>query len=256
MSKPMQARRGPVKELSRAVRLALYHWRNGPGFDYHGIPISIPDGIPYSIRKQLMQGRYEEPERRLIERFLDPAQPLIELGGSLGVLSAYIGRRLLPETPYLVVEANTRVVEACRHNARTGRGAEGKLTVMNCALAYGASEVSFPVSDHVHVNRLDGASQRDLEMITVPAHTLAALRAMLDDRPGRFTLVMDIEGSEYDVFTNDREALRDCTLAIVETHPHFFAERGKTLEEFLELTRANGFAVAGQDGNSFAFHRV
>ena len=252
----MQARRGPFKELSRAVRLAFYHWRNGPDFDYHGIKIHIPDDIPFSIRKQLMQGRYEEPERRLIERFLDPAQPLIELGGSLGVLSAYTGRRLLPETPYLVVEANTRVVEACRRNARTGRGPAGRVTVMNCALAYGVKEVSFPVSDHVHVNRLDAILQKQLETMTVPAHTLAELRGMLDDRPGPFTLVMDIEGAEYDVFTNDRAALGQCTLAVVETHPHFFAERGKTLDDFLALARDNGFAVAAQDGNSFAFQRA
>lgn len=250
------SRRGPIKRLTRRLRLAFYHWRHGPGFSYHGIPIAIPDEIPFGIKKQLMRNRYEEPERRLIERFVDPAQPLIELGGSLGVLSAYTGRRLAPETPFLVVEANPRIVEACRTNARAGRGPDGRLTVMNCALAYGASEVSFPVGDNVHVNRLSAVRPDRQQTATVPAHTLAELRRELDDRAGPYTLVMDIEGSEYDVLVNDREALKSCALAIIETHPHLFAERGKTLDDFLDLARDNGFDILAQDGNTFAFHRT
>ena len=256
MTEPKQTRGRPLKDLSRRLRLALYHWRHGPGFTYHGIPIAIPDEIPFSIKRQLMERRYEEPERRLVERFLDPALPLVEVGGSLGVLSAYIGRRLLPEAPYLVVEANSRIVETCRANARTGRGPDGRLTVMNCALAYGASEVSFPVSDNIHGNRLGSVSGARPQMITVPAHTLADLRRLLDQRPGPFSLVMDIEGYEYDVFGNDGATLKDCALAIVETHPPLFAERGKTLEDFLDLVRGNGFEILARDGASFAFGRT
>lgn len=249
-------RRGPIKRLTRRIRLAIYHWRFGPGFNYHGIPIAIPEEIPFGIKKQLMQGRYEEPERRLIERFVDPKQPMVELGGSLGVLSAYIGRKLAPETPFLVVEANPRIIEACTANARAGRGPDGRLTVMNCALAYGASEVSFPVGDNVHVNRLSGARRDVQETATVPAHTLAEFRRALDERPGSFTLVMDIEGSEFDVFANDREVLESCALAIVEAHPYLFVERGKSLEDFLDLVHGAGFHTLARDGNTFAFQRT
>lgn len=253
MTEPMRTRRRPLKDVSRRLRLALYHWRHGPGFAYHGIPISIPDEIPFSIKRQLMQGRYEEPERRLVERFINPTLPLIEVGGSLGVLSAFIGRKLHPRTPYLVVEANTRIIETCRANARTGRGPDGRVTVMNCALAYGASEVSFPVDDNIHANRLNGTAQ---ETITVPAHTLAALRQMLDPGPDPFTLVMDIEGYEFDVFETDGETLRECKLAIVETHPGLFAERGRSLDGFLALVRDLGFEILAQDGVSYAFGRT
>ena len=252
-----QARRqrqpGPFKRLSRRLRLAFYHWRHGPGFTYHGIPISIPDEIPFGMKRRVIRGRYEEPERRLVERFLDRAQPVIEVGGSLGVLSAYIGHRLLPHVPYVIVEANSRIVETCRANARAGRGPDGQVTVVNAALAYGASEVSFPVDDNIHGNRL-GSDGPD--MVTVPAHTLSDLRTMLGSPAGSFTLVMDIEGYEFDAFENDREALAACTLAIVETHPSLFSERGKTLEDFLDLVRSSGFEVLARDGESFAFGRT
>lgn len=237
--------------LSRRARLAWYHWRHGPGFRYHGIPISIPDEIPYGIKRQLMQGTYEEPERRLVERFVDPALPLLEVGGSLGVLSAFIGRKLNPRTPFLVVEANCRIVEACRANARAGRGPDGRVTVLNCALAYGASEVSFPVEDNVHGNRLGSTGG---QMVTVPARTLSDLRTELGEA-GPFTLVMDIEGYELDVFERDGETLRTCALAIVETHPPHFAERGKSLDDFLALARGLGFEILAQDGVSYAFGR-
>lgn len=239
------------KSLSRRARLAWYHWRHGPGFRYHGLPISLPDEIPYGIKRQLMKGTYEEPERRLVERFVDPTLPLIEVGGSLGVLSAFIGRKLEPHTSYLIVEANSRIVETCRANARTGRGPDGRVAVVNAAMAYGTSEVSFPVEDNVHGNRLGSTGAH---MVTVPARTLSDLRAELGE-PGPFTLVMDIEGYEFDVFERDGESLRACALAIVETHPGLFAERGRSLDEFLGLVRSLGFAILAQDGVSYAFGR-
>jgi len=246
------SRRGPLKRLTRVLRLKLYHSLHGAGFRYHGIPITVPDEIPFGIKKQLMRGRYEEPERRLVERFLDPAVATIELGGSLGVLSAFIGSRLKPETPYLIVEANPRVLDTCRTNARTGRGT-GQVEVLHGALAYGGDTVEFPIDDNVHVNRV-GSTKGGT--VSVPASTLAGFVEQLAGHGQPYALVMDIEGAEFDVFLNEPEAFAACSLAIVETHPHLFAERGKTVADFLELVRKAGMRVLAQDGISYAFGRV
>ncbi len=247
-------RHKPVKAISRALRLSLYHWLNGPGFRYHGIPISIPDEIPFAIKKQLMRGGYEEPERRLVDRFLDPAMPVIELGGSLGVLSAFISSKLLPQTPYVIVEANPKLVETCRQNAERGRGSHRRPIVVHCAIAYGVPEVSFPVTDNVHGNRVGGGAP-DLHDVSVTARTLADIYETIAPQSGDFSLVMDIEGSEFDVFLNDPDVLANCKLAIVETHPQVFLQRGKTLADFLDLARAAKMEILAQDRDTFAFGR-
>ena len=244
--------RAPWKALTRRLRLALYHWRKGPGFDYHGIRIELPDHIPFGMCRQLMQGRYEEPERRLVEKFMDPVLPVIEIGGSLGVLSSFIGSRLTPRTPFLVVEANSRIIGTCLTNARAGRGPCGLLTVINAALAYGTREIAFPVSDQIHANRI-GADGPDMRV--VPAKTLAQLREQLGE-PGPFTLIMDVEGYEFEAFENDQGALASCSLAIVETHPGVFEAQGKTLDQFLDLVFSQGFEVLARDGTSYAFGRA
>lgn len=247
------SRRGPIKRFTRSLRLRLYHRLHGAGFRYHGIPISIPDEIPFGIKKQLMRGRYEEPERRLVERFLDPALPVIELGGSLGVLSAFIASKLSAATPYLIVEANPRVLDSCRINARTGRGVGATVEVLHAALAYGGDSVEFPIDDNVHVNRVGGTKGGT---VSVPANTLAGFRKLVATEGQPFTLVMDIEGAEFDVFLNEPETFATCALAVVETHPHLFAERGKTVADFLELVRKAGMRTLAQDGISYAFGRT
>ncbi|MCU0832210.1 MAG: FkbM family methyltransferase [Rhizobiaceae bacterium] len=245
----------PLKQRYEQLRLALYHRRHGPGFRYHGVPVIVPDGLKFSFKRLLIQGKYEEPERRLIDRFIDPALPVLELGGALGIVSAYVGSRLKPETPCRIVEANPHIIEVCRTNANSARQG-AKSEVVHAAIGYDGPSIRFEANPNVHVSRAaDAQNAASPHMVEVATTTLAKEADALASI-GPYTLIMDIEGMELDVFLHDAAALARCALAIVEIHPKLFAARGTSAQAFLDLVTAAGMKVAATDGNSLALIRA
>lgn len=241
-----------MKSLTRSLRLALYHWKNGQGFVFTGHKVEIPDHIPFGIKKQLMRGTYENAERILVERYLDPSIHLIELGGSLGVLSSLLAKKLAANVRYDIVEANTAIVDVCRRNAQSAKP-QCDVHVHNKAIAYGATEVSFHASENVHVSRLGNSGQNG--NITVQAVQLSQLLA-ISGSPSHYTLVMDIEGAEYDVFLNDPAAFETCDLAIIEIHPDAFASNGHNEADFMALVAKAGMKPLDKVENTYAFRKA
>ena len=241
-----------LKDMSRRMRVALYVATHGGRFSHGGLPVEIPDCVAFSVKKQIMRGQYEEPECRLVRRHLDPGLPVIELGGSLGVVSALINSRLEAGTTLTVVEANPQLLHACRTNAAAAGHGE-RVEVVHAAVAYGSDTVSFAVSADSLSGRLGAeAGKASLE---VPAVTLSQL---VESRVGgrAYSLVMDIEGAEYDVFAHDAGGLSSCRMAIVEVHPHIYARSGQSLDGFMELVSRAGFEVLERDGDSLVLvHR-
>jgi FkbM family methyltransferase len=237
-----------LKYLYRRCRLAFYHWRSGPDFYFAGHPVTVPDHM-FSIKRVLMKDGYELPERIMVERHLDPALPLIELGGSLGILSSLLARKLNAGTRYDIVEANSAIIDVCEQNAKSG-SPTCTVNIHNLAIAYGADEVSFHASENIHISKLSTNGN-----VTVKAVTLSKLLTLAGS-PEQYTLVMDIEGAEYDVFENDPQAFANCTLAIVETHPKAFAERQKSEDDFLRLVSNVGLKVVDQIKNTYTLRRV
>lgn len=238
----------PVKRFTRALRLGLYHMRKGPDFYYHGCRIELPEHVAFTFKRQLMQGVYEEAERVLIEKYLDPRLPVIELGGSLGVVSAYVGSLLGKDIPYRIVEANPAVLAILEKNAnstRSGRPSE----IVHRAVAYGQETIAFEVSDNVHVSRLAAAEGQ--RTITVQTTTLGNEVEALGSGQA-YTLIMDIEGAEWDVLEKDAAALSTCALAIIEFHPAMFAQSGRTVDSFMAMVAASGLEVVARTDNTIA----
>lgn len=240
-----------LKQLSRDLRLSLYRLRHGEKFDYHSIKVAIPDHIPFTFKRQVMQGKYEEAERRLVDLYLDPRLPVIEAGGSLGILSAYIASKLAPETPYWVIEANPDIVDICAENVKS-QPRTVPVQVQNYAVAYGAETISFVKSENVHISRLGSSALPG--NIEVAARTLGQIVSRMGAEQG-YSLVMDIEGAEFDVFEKDAAALASCRLAIVEIHPHIFEQQGRNLPNFMELVSNSGMKVADRRENTLALIR-
>ncbi|MBN9249863.1 MAG: FkbM family methyltransferase [Mesorhizobium sp.] len=240
-----------LKQLSRDFRLGLYKLKQGEKFDYHSIKVAIPDHIPFTFKRQVMQGKYEEAERRLVDAYLDAHLPVIEAGGSLGILSAYISSKLAPETPYWVIEANPDIVDICAENVKS-RPRNIPVQVHNYAIAYGAETISFAKSENVHISRLSSSALPG--NIEVAARTLGQIVSAMGVEQG-YSLVMDIEGAEFDVFERDAAALASCRLAIVEIHPHIFEQQGRNLSRFIELVNGTGMKVANRHENTLALTR-
>ncbi len=237
-----------LKNLYRRGRLALYHWRNGPDFYFAGHPVKVPDHM-FSIKRVLMKDGYERPERIMVERHLDPKLPLIELGGSLGILSSLLAKKLEAGVRYDVVEANPTIIDVCRENAHC-TNPTCEIHVHNLAIAYGAKEVSFHASDNIHISKLSENGN-----VVVRAETLSSLLNTAGN-PHHYTLVMDIEGAEYDVLQSDPQAFATCSLAIIEIHPKVFAERQKSVADFLTLVSKAGLTLIDQIENTYTFRKA
>lgn len=239
--------RNALRDFFRRRRVERHLAAHGPVFSYHGLAVTVPRLAGLSAMNALIRGKYERDEAALILKHLPPDLPVVELGGSLGVVSRLIASRLSRGTPHLVVEANADLVPVCRANA--GEGTE----LVYAALAYDAPTVRFRVGADIHAGALDGGAG-DGALREVPAVTMATLLERLG-RPQAFALVADIEGAELALFEREPEALAACRLAIVEIHPKAFARSGRSEAEFLSLAAQAGLVAIDRSADVVALAR-
>ncbi|MGB7307187.1 MAG: FkbM family methyltransferase [Burkholderiaceae bacterium] len=217
---------------------------------YHGVPVYLPKGVPWDVFKQLVRGHYEQAEQVLIQKYLSPNLPVIELGGSMGVVSAYVRTVLNPTTPMTVVEANPKLIPVLERNAfASDNGAFTR--VLHHAVSTTPGSLDFPVSDDYLSNRI--SAKNDGETVSVQTITLGQLTESLD----QYSLIMDIEGAEFDIFKNDAPALKACQLAIVEVHPHYFdGQPGYTENDFIALAGDAGLVHIETSDNVLVFKQA
>lgn len=234
------------RDFFRRRRLARHTAVNGDRYAYHGCEVIVPERAGLGVRNSLLRERYEDDESAMIIRHLPADIPVIELGGSLGVVSALVRSRIGPSACHVIVEANPDLVDICAANA--GRGASADATnIVNAAIFYDAPFARFRLSPDIHSSALDHGRGRG-RVVEVPSVTLASLYEQLGS-PGEFSLVSDIEGAEYAVFEREAETLARVTTAIIEVHPEAFERQGGSLVAFkarcldlglfLEETRAD-----------------
>ena len=121
-----------------------------------------------------------------------------------------------------------------RNRVANGRS----FSVVNCAVAYDADSIEFPVADDYLASSLVAASEKTAR---VPAATLASL---MESRAfGRCNLVCDIEGAEMEMVRREGALLQQRVAAIVmEVHPGFVgAEAVAGLERDFDRL---GFTIA------------
>lgn len=167
--------------------------------------------IPTWRKSLFLFDRYEIEERRALARVLDPELPVVEFGGSIGVVACITNRRLRHPGRHVVVEANRDLIPLLEQNRnRNGAG----FTVLHRAVAYGTREVLFH-QDEFLSGRVRGAGGRTVQ---VPA---VSLREIVDGFGfERCTLICDIEGEEIELVRRERDVLRErVATLVIEAHP-------------------------------------
>lgn len=198
--------------------------------------ISLDDpAIATGLKSRFFFDTYEEETRILLDEYLDPTLPVIELGGSIGVMSCLINRRLKAPEHHLVVEANTDLLTILTTNRDRNNC---QFAIINRALAYGVQDVVF----YQHRKFVGGSVQRETDRsVIVPATTLASLVTQ-HNLPTPITLVCDIEGGEIDLVMHEIDLLADhVAMLFFDTHPYIVGE-ARVLEMIQSLTDA-GFVV-------------
>lgn len=228
------------RDFFRRRRLARYTAVHGDRYMYHGCEVTVPESAGLGVRNSLLRNRYEDDESAMIIRHLPAGLPVIELGGSLGVVSALVRSRIGASPRHVIAEANPDLVEICAANAKIG-ALDGVTDVVNAAIFYNAPFARFRLSPDIHSSALDHGGGRG-RVVDVPSVTLADLYKRLGS-PDRFSLVSDIEGAEYAVFEREAQTLAHVTTAIIEVHPGEFERLGGSLAAFKERAFALGFRL-------------
>jgi FkbM family methyltransferase len=196
----------------------------------------IADGV---TRIELITNKYEKHERRAIRRYIRRNLPVVELGGSMGVVACVTNKILKDRTAHLVVEANPLAIP----HLELSRKMNGcKFEIMNRAIAYGADTVTFRPSSNMCGNSITA----DGDQLPVTVAT-AQLGGLVRDREfGQFNLVCDIEGIEYDLVCHEAEILEQADTIIMETHARYIGvDKYRLMMEKLESL---GFKIVEESG--------
>ncbi len=196
------------------------------------------------MKNNLLFGRYEVQERRLVERFLTREDAVLELGGAIGFIGLFCQIRL-GITQYTTVEANPATVELLKRNyALNGLTPE----VWNLALAAENGEIALNVGSEFWENSTLASPQAG-RRIQVPAQTLGSMIRQLHYAPT--ALIIDIEGAE--MMINFHEVPASVKKIIIELHPKVL---GRTQTCRIVATLINlGFRLEHEEDGTYLFQR-
>ena len=244
--------------LRLAVGKIVCHPRVGKmiGAHYRGVVPSrglhidvVSPAVASENIASIFWGLYERTEVMCVQRYLPTNVDVVELGASLGVVSAHVARRLDAGAKLVCVEANPALIELIERNVRLN-SAQRPLVTMNAAVSHSGPEVLFRVEDNNLGSAL--ATKCGEKVVRVPAVTL---RQIADRNTlARFTLVSDIEGAEYDLLLKEGGLIRErCDTLIIELHEIQDIGRSVSVSDLAMMIRDLGFNQLFRRNNVFVF---
>ncbi|MFP8952155.1 FkbM family methyltransferase [Natrialbaceae archaeon A-arb3/5] len=168
-----------------------------------------PDRVGSEIRQLLQAGYYEITEGELLWKYLPEDVDVIELGAGLGYISSLIDERLHHDRTHVALEPNPEITPWLR---RTKLLNKSEFDVENMAYSATSDTVQLSVRDEFWTG-----DTVDDKGTTVASDNLKNIC----DKYGvsLFSLVMDIESTEYDLLVSEMEFLEErCPFLLVEFH--------------------------------------
>jgi FkbM family methyltransferase len=217
----------------------------GGRFCADGCRFEIPKELTSrSFRSCFLLGEYEADERRLVQKFIEAGDAVLEFGGCLGVVSCVTNKLLRDRERHVVVEANPRLVPALHRNRELNNS---RFHIEHCAVS-SEPEVCFFLHP-VYV--VGGSAQRQTGMsVRVPGCSWREL----DERYGPFTcLIMDVEGSELSVLEDSPDLISRYRIIIAELHE--WAIGNEKIEQCRALLRQGGLRFVERAGITEVWRR-
>ena len=190
--------------------------------------------------------RYERAEALLVRRHLPPGAMVLELGGSLGVISSVI----LSRRPGRLVsyEAVPAFAAVAREVVGLNHPGADYVCVNEAIGPVGVAEVSFHWSPgHSLAGSAGTAATAGLDRLRVPAVDLATAAGRHGLGPGAW-LVADIEGMEFELLENQPDAFALFDGVIMECHGGEQAGKFRDQREVEALLTRLGFRLLSRMG--------
>jgi FkbM family methyltransferase len=219
---------------------------------HHGLWFDVSDSdFPPQVRAQMLWGAYESAETRMIRSQLGGSAAVVELGSSLGVVSAHIATLMAPGGRLVCVEANPALLPGLRKRL-TARARCLQIDFVHAAITSYCGEAVLAVSPSTTGSRLGTVRPGDAA-VAVPALTLREI--LRRTGIGDFDLVCDIEGAESAFLLQDPGALGGCRRAVIELHDTTVDGCAVSVSELAAAAVAAGLQVIRRHGPVVTFVR-
>jgi FkbM family methyltransferase len=206
-------------------------------------------GADYRLESPLISNRvkalifwnlYEKAEIQFIQAYLTGDYPVIELGGSLGITSAVIGKQIGHQL-LITVEANPDLIPIIENHLAINK--RTNYEVVHAGI--GAQGALFFVKGNDNtVGKVSSGFEPGA--IPVPVKTLSRL---LEERElDAYSLVSDIEGAELSFIFEIPDALNRCKKLIIELHNAHWNGKLITVKEQISQLENIGFRIVAQHG--------
>ena len=199
--------------------------------------------ITTASKSVFLLGGYERAERDILSVYLDRSSPVIELGGSVGVVACVTNKLLRDPLKHVVVEANPDLISVLTANRDRNRC---EFTIVNRALAYEETSTTFYVASHFLSSSVQAKTGRAIQ---VPSVSLGGIIAEYGF--DTCSLVCDIEGGELELVQHEAEVLQNhVAMIIVEVHWWIGHEHG---EETIRTLEQIGFRLLHAQEATYLF---
>jgi FkbM family methyltransferase len=231
----------------------LVRWFYNGTLKKYGLQFDIKTPlISSSYVAHLFWGIYESGEIRFIKKYFnDPDLDVIELGGSLGIVSSVIMAQKNAKRKGIVIEANPQLISLIARNIEINK--LQNVNILNLALPLfpNTSEIYFEIGETTTTSKI--ADKPNDRTITIPCKSLSTV--IKENSIGNFALISDIEGAEIGLLLHDFASFEKAQLIIIETHKITLDETTYTIEMMKELIINFGYDLLDEHGPIFVFKK-
>ena len=253
-----------MRTFIRKVRKRLYSYYkkcfyliNGLYFDYvlktyrtHGLSFSVPKELTSRItRGYFAEGNIEKDEQYLVKKYIAPHATVLELGANLGIVSCVTNQLLSHPERQVVVEANPTIIPFLETNRANNRCS---FQIENCVVSH-QKEIPFffgnSISSGGIINKNSDGTDQSVVVQGITFDALQKKHNLTFD-----TLVMDIEGAEYNLLKEINPYLNQFELIIFEQHPSILNH--DQLQEINQLLLQNNFVLTEESGDTVVWKNL
>tara|TARA_B100001173_G_scaffold174834_1_gene150866 strand:+ start:79 stop:840 length:762 start_codon:yes stop_codon:yes gene_type:complete len=241
-----------LRDLKRKIIADKYSRKYENYFVVDGIKFYVPLTIEPNIRYILAKGRsYESDEIRFLKRILEEGVNVVELGGSLGIVSGITRSIIGPLAKHIIVEANPELINICKNNACIHSNTTETEIICKAVSYAPTAKVGFTKGINSHTGRISKLSDEvyyEVEKVE--------LRTLVEKLPGGvpYVLICDIEGAEYDMFKKEhRDTFKNLSFAVIGMRTRIYRSLGLNEEDFFNMLSEKGLKILDRSGDVLLF---